>query len=240
MPKNRCIALSAFGLVLLWASASPAAQPSTSSEEKGRIEFTEFIFDFGFIPQGAVFSHNFHARNVGRGVLNIVKVEPTCGCTTVPLNQAFLKPKETVDIRVNFDSQKFQGSINKRIKVLSTDPENGLVELFLKGVVGKPPASVELSGSALIFNEIGIVSREMHIKNLTAQEITLAVLPPVDTFLETTVSPLKIGPQSEAKLTVRLKGKPPLGEYKSSITLESTGEKVERLSIPITGTGYAR
>jgi len=240
MPKGCRIALNALALLLILSSKSFADPVSGNADAPGKIEVTEHTFDFGFMPQNAVFSHIFQVRNVGQGTLNIVKVEPTCGCTSVPLNKAFLKAGEKTDIRVNFDSGKFQGGIHKRIKVLSTDPQNGLVELFIHGVVGKPPEAVELIGPMMNFDKIGIVSREIRVKNLSMQKIILTVLPLVDGFFEAVVSPQKIEPQAEATLTVTLKETPPLGEFKSSVTVESTGDKVERFSIPIAGIGYAR
>ena len=239
MPKSRRLALNAALLLSVLVSTVLAGPRQTEGEGKGKIEFAELVFDFGFMPQNAVFSHNFVVRNTGRGVLNIVKVQPTCGCTTVPMDRAFLKPGEKTDIRVNFDSGKMQDNVNKRIKVLSTDPENGLVELYFKGIVGKSPETVELIGSALNFTDIGTILREVRVKNITPQPITLSVLPPADSFLEVAISSQKIAPQAEVILTIKLKKSPPLGEFKTSITLESSGQKIERISVPITGVGYA-
>ncbi len=80
----------------------------------------------------------------------------------------------------------------------------------------------------------------MRIKNPSAkQRIILSVLPLSDDFIEASLSSNKLGPQQEAVLTLSLAKKPPLGEYSSSITIECKGEKTERISLPITGIGYA-
>ena len=59
-------------------------------------------------------------------------------------------------------------------------------------------------------------------------------------YFEASLSTKKIGPQDETILTLKIKKALPLGEFQGSITFESVGKKTERVSIPITGTGYAR
>lgn len=233
--------LTCFSLLLIVSySVASASPPAGKDKPKGKIEVSEYTFDFGYMPQKAVFSHNFVVKNVGKGTLNIVKVDPICGCTTVPVKRAFLKPGEETELHVNFDSGKFKGHINKRIKILSTDPENGLVELFVRGVVGKSPKSVQISGPAVSFASIDVTKREVRIKNISLKKVTLSVLPMADSFFDASLSEQKIDPQQEATLTLKIKEALPLGEFKSSITVECVGEKTERFSIPITGMGYAR
>ena len=169
-PIGRILQLTAIlaGLVVFSStlfSVSNADEDNAKEEPKGRIEVSEYTFDFGYMPEGVVVVHNYIVKNIGKGVLNIVKVDPTCGCTTVPLRKAFLKPGEQTELRVSFDSRKYKGNIYKRIKVLSNDPDNGLVELFVRGIVAKLPESVQLSGPAVRFEGIDVKTREVRIKN---------------------------------------------------------------------------
>ncbi len=247
--RRRC-ALSAVGkgvstiitvfLVILMINICLADPPPKTGKPRGKIEISQMDYDFGYMSQRGVFSHVFVAKNVGQGVLNIVKIDPTCGCTTIPIKKAFLKPGEQVEIKVNFDSGKITGRVAKRIKVLSTDPQNGLLELYIRGMVAREPETVELSGPAVRFVKIDVTRREVQIKNISAKQgLTLSVLPLSDDFIEASLSTDKLAPGSEAVLTLTLKKNPPLGEYSSSVTVECKGEKTERISIPITGIGYA-
>lgn len=218
-----------------------AEQPKSSKGGQGKIEIAETVFDFGYMPQKGIFSHAFVAKNVGDGVLNIVKISPTCGCTTIPLKQAFLNPGEQVEIKVNFDTKNIPGKVVKKINVLSNDPVNGLSELYVKGIVGREPQLAAVGGPTVRFNKIDIKQRELTITNPTAKKrISLSILPLAHDFLAANLSGTDLGPGETATLTLSLVKDPPLGEYTSSITVECVADSTERISIPITGMGYAR
>jgi len=227
-------------LLLVLYPVTSAAPPSNKDKSKGKIEISEHVYDFGYMRQGAAFCHNYIIKNVGQGVLNVVKIDPTCGCTLVPIKKAFLGPGEETDLHVTFKSGKYMGHIRKRIKVLSTDPENGLIEIYVKGIVGENPELVEIRGPDACFNSIDITKRELRIRNISPHQIVLSVLPMANEYFEASLSTKKIGPQDETVLTLQMKKALPLGEFQGSITFECVGEKTERVSIPITGTGYAR
>ncbi len=228
------------GLPLMSARAGDDTTGAKQVTGQGKIEVAEYTYDFGYLPQGATVSHIYRVKNVGKGMLNIVKITPSCGCTTIPLKSAFLQPGEEADLRVDFETRKFTGGINKRIKILSTDPQQGLVELFIRGRVGETPKSISLSGPALRFDSIDIVQREVKIKNTSFDPIHLSILPIADSFIHTALTPDEIKPQEEAILTVRIGKGAPVGDYRSSITIEAKGKKVERITIPVSGTAYAQ
>lgn len=231
-----CISL----LSLVPYSVTPANPPPGKGKPKGKIEILEHVYDFGYMRQGAAFCHNYIIKNVGKGVLNVVKIDPTCGCTLVPIKKAFLEAGEKTDLHVTFKSGKYKGRIHKRIKVLSTDPENGLIDLYVKGIVGENPKLVEIRGPDASFNNIDVVKRELRIRNVSPHQITLSVLPMASEYFEASLSINKIGPQEEAVLALLMKKALPLGEFQGSITFECVGKESERVSLPITGTGYAR
>ena len=221
--------------------AEQQAGPNSGDGAKGKIEFSEMRYDFGFIAPNGVFAHTFIAKNVGKGVLNIIKIDPTCGCTTVPITKAFLKPGEEVRIRVNFNSKNITGKVAKRIKVLSTDPEDAASDLYITGIVGQEPRMVTIDGPQVRFNQIDIQNRQIQITSRSAKkDMTLTILPMSDDFLRATLSSQTLGPGNTSTLTLSLVQKPPLGEYASSVTVECAADSTERFSIPITGIGYAR
>jgi len=236
LARTLCVQLLLVGLF----EVSRAGDSTGVVEPVGRIEVSETVFNLGYMPQHSILSHTFILKNVGEGILNIVNVKPTCACTNAPLEKPFLKPGEETALRVDFKSGNYNGKVHKRIKVLTNDPKEFLVELFITGVVAKLPESVELSGPALRFDKLDILKREVRIKNISHNELTLTVLPLSDEFLTATLTPAKIAPQQEALLVLELTGDTPLGEYKSSVTVEAKGKKIERFSVPITGIGYSR
>jgi hypothetical protein len=230
-----------FAAILAFPCVEANADDSLSTDHaRGKIEVSEYTFDFGYMPQGVVVVHEFKVTNVGKGMLNIVKVDPTCGCTTVPLKKTFLDPGDETGLRVEFKTGKYQGHVNKRIKVISTDPDNSLVELYIRGIVNEPPQNIEMIGPAVTFGTLDVLKREVTFKCTALQDVGLSVLSIPDDFLGASFSVESIKPQREAALTIELKKNPPLGDFSSSVTVECVGEKTERITIPVTGVGYAR
>jgi len=230
-----CTAIS-----VLAAGSSNAADSLSTTKGLGKIEVSEYSYDFGHMPQGASVVHEFIVKNIGKGVLNIVKVDPTCGCTTVPLKKAFLDPGDETGLRVEFKTGKYQGRVNKRIKVISTDQANSLIELYIRGIVGELPESIEMTGPAVVFGTVEVLKRKVDFKCVALYDVKLSVLSVADDFISASFSRDELKPQEKATLTIELKKNPPLGDFKTSITIECVGEKTERITIPITGIGYAR
>lgn len=92
-------------------------------------------FDFDTIKQGDNVNHEFVVKNVGKSDLLIRKVTPSCGCTVTSLKSQLIKPGESTSIAVEFHSAGKSGNQNKTITVISNDPLNSKVILWIKGTV---------------------------------------------------------------------------------------------------------
>jgi len=115
-------------LFLSFASlCSIAAEP--------RLEFEQPTFDFGEVDQGEKVKASFAFKNSGDGPLDILKVVPTCGCTTAELDKKQYQPGESGIISVTFNTQRFPGKVTKRITVESNDPNRPRTSVTLKGNV---------------------------------------------------------------------------------------------------------
>jgi hypothetical protein len=63
-------------LFLILLSAAVMAGAGVSVTAQPRLEIDEMTFDFGFVPQGSVISHDFWLKSVGADSLLILKVTP--------------------------------------------------------------------------------------------------------------------------------------------------------------------
>jgi antitoxin (DNA-binding transcriptional repressor) of toxin-antitoxin stability system len=68
------------GSPVLFGQAAP--QAAEAKPKGARIQFSETIFDFGKITPASTPRHDFTVTNTGDAVLEIVAVQPGCGCTT--------------------------------------------------------------------------------------------------------------------------------------------------------------
>lgn len=98
----------------------PVSADGMSQKEKDKlpvIEFERTTYDFGEVVQGEKLSYTFNFKNTGKSNLIIFSSEATCGCTTSMPPKAPIRPGETGEIKVVFDSSSQKGKVVKRILV---------------------------------------------------------------------------------------------------------------------------
>ena len=98
----------------------PVSADGMSQKEKDKlpvIEFERTSYDFGEVVQGEKLSYTFKFKNTGKSNLIIFSSEATCGCTTSMPPKAPIRPGETGEIKVVFDSSSQKGKVPKRILV---------------------------------------------------------------------------------------------------------------------------
>jgi len=105
----------------------------TATAKGPKIVFKETVHDFGKVPQGPSIQYNFKFTNKGGGVLKIVRVQTTCGCTGANVGEKTEYAKnESGEIKVEFNTQGRQGPQEKAIIVYTNDPDNEQVSLKVK------------------------------------------------------------------------------------------------------------
>lgn len=111
---------------------------SLTDEQKAnapKIVFDDVNFAFDTVKQGDKVEHVYNFKNTGKADLVVHKVSPSCGCTIANLKAKVIKPGESGSITATFDSHGKNGSQNKTITVISNDPLNPHIVLWIKGVV---------------------------------------------------------------------------------------------------------
>jgi len=115
-----------FLLSLFAAGAIVAAAP--------KIAVDEAILDFGEVREGDLVTHTFILSNAGDETLTITKINPWCGCTTIPsVSKTELAPGETAKLEAVLDTVGLGTTINKSIAVYSNDPETPELILSMQG-----------------------------------------------------------------------------------------------------------
>ena len=152
--KNRCSALAAaalaFALVpsLSWAQI----QGDDGNEQRGIFEqgdparaavtFKTDSHDIGTVLQTDRPEFEFEFTNSGASELEIVKIQPSCGCTYTELVKRKYAPGESGSIHVKYDPTNKVGPQNKHITVTTNDPKRPEVTLKLTANV-EPAVLVE-------------------------------------------------------------------------------------------------
>ena len=87
------------------------------AEKMPVITFETKTYDFGDVVEGERLTYAFKFKNTGKSNLIIYSSEATCGCTTSQPPKAPVRPGESGEIYVTFNSQGQKGKVQKRILV---------------------------------------------------------------------------------------------------------------------------
>lgn len=104
-------------------------------------QFNEESYDFGEIPEGEKYTHEFTFVNIGKEPLIVKGVKASCGCTTPNWPKEPIMPGETGIITATYNSKGRPGNFNKAITITS-NAVTPTKRLFIKGTVLRDEAPV--------------------------------------------------------------------------------------------------
>ncbi len=101
------------------------------------IEWDKVEHDFGTLQQGEIAKTIFTLTNVGKSDLVISKAKGSCGCTVPEWPRQAIKPGETGEIEVKFNSRNKKGKASNTV-TLATNTEKGSEVVRIKAFVEVP------------------------------------------------------------------------------------------------------
>lgn len=114
-------------------------------------EFETDIIDYGKITQNADGVRKFKFKNVGKSDLLITSISSSCGCTVPSYPKEAIKPGETGEIEIKYNTA-ILGGFSKVITVFSNTTEPQKI-LRLKGIVSKAEEDVSLEKKSSIVSQ---------------------------------------------------------------------------------------
>mgnify|MGYP002634807682 CR=1 FL=1 len=116
-------------------TTSKVEMPQVADTKDGaKIEFESETIDYGTIENNADGNREFKFKNTGNAPLVITTAKGSCGCTVPTWPKEPIKPGDSGDIEVSFDTAGKPNRQNKTI-TLTTNTESGREVLTLKGSV---------------------------------------------------------------------------------------------------------
>jgi hypothetical protein len=137
---KKIIQRSSFILLVIVLSNIAFAQ----FEIESKAVIQPMAYDFGDIVQDSVVTYHFVITNEGGDLLKITNVSASCGCTAVMPEKNELKPGESTNIKVSFDSKGRLGKQSKIITIETNDPKNSTIKLSFTGNVVKKESSIKM------------------------------------------------------------------------------------------------
>lgn len=119
-------------------AASPAEAAASPTVEGPQMSVKQDEYPFGRVAQGEVIRHRFELQNTGNAPLLIRDVKPSCGCTIPEWPEDPIKPGETAEINVRFNTAGKLGKQKKAVTVYTNMDPNGMQVLYLVGEVYNP------------------------------------------------------------------------------------------------------
>lgn len=116
-----------------------------------KIVVQQMSHDFGDINQGDIVTHTFVISNSGGDILKISNVKASCGCTAAKPEKDELKPGESTNISVTFNSKGRKGPQSKTVTVTTNDIEKPNTTLTIKCNVVVNESQVNNEGAKIYF-----------------------------------------------------------------------------------------
>ncbi len=109
---------------------NPQSASGKNNGAKAVFRFETEKHDFGKVIEGEKVSFSFRFKNTGNADLLIADAYATCGCTVPQFSKAPIKPGETGEIEVRFNSTGKSGQLEKTVTVIAnTIPNEKLLKI---------------------------------------------------------------------------------------------------------------
>ncbi len=207
---------------------------------KARIAFDNDSWNFGSIPKGAIVLHNFGVENKGQDTLIITKVKPTCGCTIAPVSNDKVPPGGTAYVAATFNTQKFNGRVEKWIYIESNDPINPYMKVSFTAVINDPTQVFKIDPLEPDFGGVKIGEKSQIKINLingdSLDHMVAIVEEPAKSMMSTTLAGDIIKAGKSMILTMDLAPQADTTTLHKSVTIEAKDNPDTRITIPIRAT----
>ncbi|MFH1417534.1 MAG: DUF1573 domain-containing protein [Planctomycetota bacterium] len=205
--------------------------------ETPAIEFDAPVFDFGRHSDDSEVKHEFKFTNTGTGPLEILKVQPSCGCTLAGKFDRIVQPGDAGAIPVTFRTKKLEGQVSKKITVFTNVPTQDRLTLEIGGFVWLPLQATPKRatfGILKIEQAVEGVLRKLTLQSNVESPVNITGVHSTNPVFSPEIKVLDPGRQFE--LTISLKGQVPPGSHRGRIEF-STGLE-ERPTVEIHVDAY--
>ncbi len=113
------------------------AQVYLDTTNSPRVFFDKLFHNFGKIEEGKIYETSFVFKNIGEGILEILDIHSSCGCTAAIPRKRKLSKGESSEVRVEFNSTNYSGIVTKYIVIRTNDSINPEIYLTIQAEVIK-------------------------------------------------------------------------------------------------------
>ncbi|MDP4193163.1 MAG: DUF1573 domain-containing protein [Bacteroidota bacterium] len=182
------------------------------AQQNPKITVKPLHYDLGNIKQGKIVTKIYRVKNEGSGKLIIKDVNATCGCTAVKPMKNELKPGESTELKVTFNSTGRIGKQEKTVYIISNDPVNSTLPItFSANVLAEKEVSktpklsfTERSHDFGRLSEGKIAQYSFDFVNSGGSTLEIGYIVSSGTLISAHVSNRRIEPGAKGSLKVEL------------------------------------
>ena len=128
---------------LLTLGAIVALGGGASASDLPDLRFTEDSVDFGCVAVDFKIFHTYKMVNHGKTEIHIDTVTPHCDCTQVRFVDSVVKPNDTAEFLMIFNTADFYGPVSKDVRVHSSDKKSPKLYTYYQANIGQWLYSVQ-------------------------------------------------------------------------------------------------
>jgi hypothetical protein len=214
----------------------PAPTVVNKPGEIPKIKFDTPVYDFGKIRAGEDIRKDFTFTNPGNGKLEILKVRPSCGCTTAGDHDKIVDPGKSGKIPIKVGTTNFSGPITKTVTVnTNCDGADSSITLQIKGdvwqVVQVTPNNASFGRVTSDDAKAGKSIRKLTIANNSDKKGEFKVASSSSPNFQGELKELEPGKKFE--LTVTLAGNLASGMTSGTIEISTGLADMAKVSVPV-------
>lgn len=206
------------------------------AQPKLTLDTTEI--DLGEIFSGETAKARITLKSTGTSPLKIVRINTSCGCTTVKQPSTDIAPGESGVLEVEFNSSGFRGKSVKYVYIESNDPVNQYTSVTLAATIREELEPAQ--GNTLVwFGDVPVGSKAEQsyaLKNITTRPIGVKGI--TSTSKSVTVSPQKatVAPGESIRFTITV-APTQKGYLNESFSIETDSKRQKRVVVRVSLMG---
>ena len=187
--------------------------------------------DFGAVYPDSVIQHSFVLTNRGSRLVNITKVNATCGCTKALMATNQIAAGKTAELNVVINFKGRRGHLLKSIYVDTDDPGTSSLRLEVKGTVLVP---IEVQPEGVHFGTVGVggtVEREVLLSAVGTNVFHVGSVSSSSTALSARCETLEEG--KRYRIRISSEGPRSYGSTMASVRVETDNTRMPQVDIPV-------
>jgi len=224
----------------MWMCLIAGVMALSGQDKTPSMVFDSPLKDFGKVLQGEMIKHVFSFSNQGSATLEILSVEPSCGCQAASLSTKQIQAGQSGQIEVSIDTAGLTGAIEKSVNIITNDPRRPSVSLSVRADV---QPEITISSPSIYFEKVPEgkeVTKEVIITVPAERSIKILSAESTDASVIVKLEPVPDSDGKKVKLMATQRGDGKIGYRLERIIVKTTSYLTPELSVYLIIRNFTR